>query len=73
MSVKRRAIPQPVQLEEVPDPDGENRCAGALAVLVTARPGFAAVIQALVNSRPAGRTTPAAPSGPWILVWLIGV
>jgi len=46
--------PQPVQLVDVPDPDGVNRRVGVLASLVIAHPGLAAVIRALVNLWPAG-------------------
>ena len=45
--------PSPVQLEDVPDPDGVNRWAGVLASLLAADPGLAAVIEVLVNPRPA--------------------
>ena len=48
LCVKRRAVPQPVGLEDVPGPDGMNRWVGILASLVTPRPRLAAVIQAVV-------------------------
>ncbi len=53
MCVSAGQCPQPVQLDDVPDPDGMNRWVGILASLVTAHPRLAAVIQALVTPRPA--------------------
>ena len=60
MCVRRQQRPQPVQLEDVPDPDGVNQRVGVLASLVAAHPGLVAVIQALVNPGLPSRMTPAA-------------
>ena len=60
MCVRRQQRPQPVQLEDVPDPDGVNQRVGVLASLVAAHPGLVAGIQALVNPGLPSRMTPAA-------------
>ena len=60
MSVKRRQRPQPVQLEDVPDPHGMNRWAGIPASLVTAhRDSQPRSGHSLLPGLP-GRMTPAA-------------
>jgi hypothetical protein len=70
MCVSAGQRPQPVELEDVTGTGGVNRWAGVRAWFVTAHPGLAAVIRALVTRACRAGRHRQPPDGPWILMRL---